>query len=132
MIVYHNIYGIVLLILILGFTIVSDTEAHVDSTTIKTNDSFSDSLANKKLSKLPIVAFGLIGGFLGGAIGGIIDPPKKVPEGEFGLTISKTGAAGCVVGMIGGGYLGYRLAKRDLEHKKYKSTSLDSLRSIKP
>ena len=132
MIIYNNIFVIFVAILILGFTIGCNAEVKKDSTIIKTNDSFPDSLANKKLSKLPIVAFGLIGGFLGGAIGGLIDPPKKVPEGEFGLTISKTGATGCVVGMLGGGYIGYRLAKRDLERMKHKSTSLDSLRSIKP
>jgi len=71
-----------------------------------------------KLCIAPIIAFGLIGATLGGWIGGSIDPPKKGIEGEMNLSISKTGAICFGVGGIVGGYIGYRLAKRDVERAK--------------
>lgn len=83
----------------------------------------SDSTATApKLSIAPIVAFGFVGFLVGGTVGALFDrSPEKVNEGdEFSLTIKKTALIGAGVGTIAGAYLGYRLAKRDLERKEHR------------
>lgn len=74
----------------------------------------------------PVVAFGVMGATLGGWIGGSIDPPKKGPPGEMWISISKTGAISCLLGAIVGGYIGYRLAQRDVKRiEQFRANFLD-------
>ncbi|MCK5147647.1 hypothetical protein KAR48_12890 [bacterium] len=70
-----------------------------------------------------MIAFSLVGSFVGVAIGGSIDPAEKnkIP-GEMHLDISTGGTIGFFTGIIGGTYIGYRLAKRDA--KKVNSKQL--------
>ncbi|MDW7678974.1 MAG: hypothetical protein SCK70_00290 [bacterium] len=119
-------------IIIINFLLIARTaysSALSDSTSDKKSIiiSQSDSQAVKpKISKAPIIAFCLLGASIGGAIGEKIDPPKKVPEGEFILiNYSKGGAYGCFIGAAIGGYLGYLLAKRDAKRELEMSKKID-------
>lgn len=121
---YHNQKYIIIIISIIVQLLSLNNKNHAQTLSdslisINSDNAKSDSL-NLKPSKAPIIAFGIVGAMLGGAIGGYIDPPKKGIEGEFSWRISKTGATFFVLGGICGSYVGYRLAKRQVEQKKKK------------
>lgn len=76
-----------------------------------------DSTNNKpKISAVPIVVGGLLGMVAGAGIGGWVDRPPKTPEGEP-FELSKGIIIGWAVGAGIGSYLGYLLAKRDLNQQ---------------
>ena len=110
----------VFIVLIIYLLLVNNelfAQTMVDSLCIKPDKMSSDSLRVKP-SKAPIIAFGIVGALSGGVIGGSIDPPKKGIEGEMSFSVSKTGLAGFILGGICGSYIGYLLAKRQVEKNK--------------
>jgi len=93
---------------------------------------FSDSLQKEaRICIAPIVAFGFIGALTGGTIGWSVGAPKRISEGKRGLKVSKTGMVGFAIGAIVGGYIGYRLAKRDaIRTRKQNDQLIDCLNNM--
>ena len=119
---YHNHKYIIIILMIQILSLSNKNHAQTLSDSIisiNSDNAKSDSF-NLKPIKAPIIAFVILVAMLGGAIGGYIDPPEKGIPGEFSWNISKTGATFFVLGGICGSYVGYRLAKRQVEQKKKK------------
>ncbi|MCK5149046.1 hypothetical protein KAR48_19985 [bacterium] len=104
---------IVYILLLFVFSIVSAQ----DSSYVQLVDSGA-----VKPSKMPVIAFAIVGAFVGIAIGATIDPAEQnaIP-GEMHLDVSTGGTIGLVMGTVLGGYIGHLLAKRDVRGKKEKA-----------
>jgi len=74
LILYNNILSLLVIPITTHSSIPSDSTIYKNSSAFSKPDS---QMVKSKVSKAPIIAFGLVGAAVGGAIGEAIDPQKR-------------------------------------------------------
>ena len=116
-------------------TIYRQQPSNSPNISIGVNGTSSDTLTNAKKdttneikykhNKMPVIAFGLAGLFIGARIGSEIDPPTSMP-GEIPEIFTVGNVVGSLLGGIIGGSIGYKLGKEEI------AMSSDSTATNKP